>query len=394
MATVKATLSNQKIYFICGGTSTNDVIKSINNNIVNEKKSIYDIFFSKKENKKDIPEDEFSQLDELGIKEMYMCLKNSQIEDIFIKLYTRPDLFAFPPNIYTSLNYSCIESSSILFHKVTYLEITPLPNISNNSNIKDKKTFDRFKKKFGHYHINNHIPLRLIEVTNMDNYWNRKANEINNDYLNIKSAKGFINWKETYKKDILSLFRYSYYKFKKQFEYKCTEKYNIATDINNPINGCIFISDSMLIIDILKEVKSIRYKKNEDIVERSSVWEIDIDIDFEYDTRNNITKKTIKYKRYTKIYPTENNYKPLKYNNGNYEYKYNNFTYKLFNSLNDIPLNYIKNLYFYRYPKNKLSSIKKILTKDNKKNNIDNIKNNNSNGNKKIINKITFENLK
>ena len=79
----------------------------------------------------------------------------------------------------------------------------------------------------------------------------------------------------------------------------------------------------------------------------------------------------------------------MKYNNGDYEYKYNNITYKLFNSLYDIPINYIKDLYFYRYPKNIQSSIKKILEKDEK-----NEKNTYNNKKNKNFNTIKFENLK
>jgi len=383
-------LYNQKIYFICGGTSTNDVIKSINNSIINEKKSIYDIFFSKKENKKDIPEDEFAQLDELGIKEVYLCQQNTEFENIINNIFTPPK---GPPYIvYTSLDYSCIESASILFYKKN-LTIYPIPNISNNTNIKDKKTFDRFKKKFGTYEINNHNKKSITEYSNINNYWNRKTNNINN-YLNIKKTFASIDWTGTYKKDISQLSKYSYYKFKKFFNDKCLEKYSTYTDINplhpKNINNFVFITDSKLIIDILKEVKDIRYKKDIDIIERSSVWEIDLNIFFEYNTiTNKITKKTIKYNRYTKIYPTENNYSPLKYNNDYYEYKYNNITYKLFNSLYDIPINYIKDLYFYRYSKNKQSLIKKILEKDEKKN-----KNTYNNKKTKNYNTIKFENLK
>jgi hypothetical protein len=140
MSTIgEETLYNQKIYLICGGTSTNDVIKSINNSIIKEKKSFYDMFFSKKENKKDIQEDEFSQLDELGIKEMYMCLQNAEVKKI---------ISLNPNSVITSLNYSCIESASILYNESSPLTIYPIPNISNSTNIKDKKTFDIFVGSF------------------------------------------------------------------------------------------------------------------------------------------------------------------------------------------------------------------------------------------------------
>ena len=302
----KETLNNQKIYFICGGTSTNDIIKSINNGIVKETKSFYNLFFSKKENKKEIQEDEFAQLDELGVKEMYLCQQNTNVKKIIDNI-TKPH----PTYIITSLDYSSIESATILYNEKSPLEIFPIPNISNNTNIKDKKTFDRFKKKFGNYKINDH-KNPIIEKTNINNYWNKKGKELNY-YLNIKKTKAVINWVETYKKDISSLSTYSYYKFKRFFQDQCLMKYKDYSNIDptnhdRDIYNFIFISDSKLIIDILKEVKDIRYKKDIDIIERSSVWEIDLNIYFQYNTiTNKITKKTIKYNRYTKIYPTENN---------------------------------------------------------------------------------------
>jgi hypothetical protein len=389
-------LHNQKIYFICSGTSTNDIIKSINNStsISKEKKSFYDLFFSKKNNKKNIVEDEFSQLDELGIKEMYMCQQNSEFEKIVNNKFNPPK--GPPYIIYTSLDYSCIESASVLFYKYN-IAIYPLPNISNNTNIKDKKTFDRFKKKFGNYKINNYNKESISEQSNINNYWNKKAQNINN-YLNIKKTSAIIDWTGTYKKDSSELSHYNYSKFKKLFNNKCLEKYKTYSDIypqnsSKNINNFIFISDSKFIIDNLKEVRDIKYKKDMDIVERSSIWEINLNIDFEYDKiTKKIVKKIIKYNRFTKIYPTENNYLPLKYNNGDYEYKYNNITYKLFNSLNNIPINYIKDLYFYRYPKNKQLLIKKKLEKDEK-----NEKNEKNNNNKILSNRnnsIKFENLK
>lgn len=385
----KETLNNQKIYFICSGTSTNDIIKSINNGIVKETKSFYDLFFSKKENKKEIQEDEFAQLDELGVKEMYLCQQNTNVKKIIYNI-TKPH----PRYIITSLDYNSIESATILYNEVIPLEIFPIPNISNNTNINDKKTFDRFKKKFGNYKINDH-KKPIIEKTNINNYWNKKGKELNN-YLNIKTTKAVINWVETYKKDISSLSTYSYYKFKRFFQEQCLMKYKDYGDIDptnhdRDIYNFVFISDSKLIIDNLKEVKDIKYTKNVDIIERSSIWEIDLSVNFEYNTTSGIiTKKIIKYNRFTKIYPTENNYSPLKYNNGDYQYKYNNINYRLFNSLNDIPINYIKDLYFYRYSKNKISSIKKILDKNEK-----NEQNNkNKKNNKNTTNIIVFENLK
>jgi hypothetical protein len=377
-------LKNQKIYFICSGTSTNDIIKSINNQKNKEKKSFYDYFFSKKEeNIPKISEDDYPLLDELGIKEIYMCMQNSDVKKI-IDEFSIPPILPNKKILYTSLEYSSIESASII-NNVT--EIYPIPNISTNTNIKDKKMFDIFKKKIGIYKINN---SSNNEETNIENYWNKKGKNIP-DYFDIKTKKGVIKWDETKKKNMISLSRYNYNNFKKFLKEKCTDKYKNQSDIKTfpKIDFLLFISDSKLIIDNLKEIKDIKYKKDLDIIEHSSVWEIDITIDFEHNNiiPYKIINSKIKYNRFTKIYPTENNYKPLI--NNSFEYKYNNNTYKLFNSLNDIPINYIQNLFFYRYSKDKKSAIKKIFNKTTNKNKSKN-KNNKNNKNNSGI---TFETL-
>jgi hypothetical protein len=289
---------NKELYFICGGTSINDVIKSINHNTKmkehNKKdtKKFYNFLFSKtKLNEEIIEEEEFSKLDELGIKEMYMCEKNKKVNDSIINEILQRTRF-----LYTSLDYSCIESSFILCHQNPNINIVPLPNISSNTNIKNKKTFDIFKKKFGEYTVNN-----IYEYTNIVNYWDRTAKDLYNNFLNIKKTPKFritnpiIDWSETKTKDISLLHHYSYSNFKDFFKKKCFPyiKYH---DISIPYEY-VFLSDSKLIIDILKEIKDIKYKKDIDIVERSSVWKIEITIEIEYNkTTGEITKKTYKYK--------------------------------------------------------------------------------------------------
>jgi uncharacterized protein YajQ (UPF0234 family) len=97
--------------------------------------------------------------------------------------------------------------------------IYPIPNISN-TNIKDKKTFDIFKKKFGKYKITTDIK----QESNIENYWNKKTNDLN-DYIDLKKINATIDWSKTYTINISSLSNLNYSKFKNFFEEKCMEKY-------------------------------------------------------------------------------------------------------------------------------------------------------------------------
>jgi hypothetical protein len=112
------------------------------------------------------------------------------------------------------------------------------------------------------------------------------------------------------------------------------------------------------------------------------MWNIEIEID----TKNN----KIIYDNFIKVYPTEYNYKPLTYKITEYEYVYANKKFILFNSLNNIPLYYLKNITYNSFSKDEQYSIKKILSNNtNKKNNTSNISEEKSSS----IN-FTFENFK
>jgi hypothetical protein len=382
-------LSNHKLYFICSGTCTNDVIKSINsikNNIPktepksSEKKSFissFSSFFTSSSSKEpNIKMEEFSKLDDLGIHEMYMCQKNKEVN----QLLTKAPLF-------TSLDYSCIEAGSILAHSIHKSHIYPIPYISENTDIKDVKTFQKMKEKFGLHHTNN-TSLNLKDYTKLNNYWSKRKN-INNEYFNVRKLNTILNWQYTIDVEKYGLNTYSYSKFKDFLKNHCYEATRIS-QIHKLRNINIFLSNSRLIIDNLKEVKdsNFKYKKDIDIVERGSVWEIDIDIEFVHDGTM-ITKKIIKYNKFKKIFPLEYRCDPLTFKNDHYEYTYRGNKYTLFNSLNDIPLKYIKTLYFSRYSNNTKSSIKKRLNKDINSTNRKNVSN--QNNNKAHVK--TFENL-
>jgi len=381
----KSTLHNQKIYFICGGTSTNNIIQSINKNISKniskQEKSFYDSLFStKKDEKKDetIPEEEFSKLDELGINEIFNCYNNSKVKDLIDKeLHTKEHI------IYTSLNCSCIESASLLFYNNdSDIVLFPLPNISNISSIKTKKNFHKFKELLGKYLINNNNIKSIKEETSMNKYW-----DMNMIPINKRKIKGKIDWIHTRVAKNSELSEFKYTNFKNFFHKEALSKFNKKSDIEDEDNfkNYIFVCESNLIIDTLKEINDNEYKYNNniDIIEHSSVWQIHVDLFFEYDSSHTIKSKKIIYKRFTKIYPTIHNHHPL---NKDYEYKYKDNTYKLFNSIDNIDIEYIKKLNFFRYSDNIRTSIRKFF-------NINNTKKNNKNNKNKNNKTVNFDKL-
>lgn len=354
----------KNVYFICSGVSTNDVINSANNIISKKnKKSIFNFFTSSSHDDKNnnskikiIKKNELSRLDKIGIKELYLCQENEENSKILDS----------NNKVYTSLDYQSIESSFILFRKksINDLSIYPLPNMSTETNIKSATIFDKFKKKFGKYEYNKGTKDETI----VNKYWDTKWDILNfkNSFYNIKKFNTIINWKYTtnkwnlIKKDISSLHTYDFKKFKLLMEYIC---------INDTNTDIIFICKNNVISDILKMFKTIKFDIKKDNLEYTSIWKINILV-------NNI-KKIVQYIDYEKIYPTEYNYKPLKYNtfdnNEIFQYNLNGKKYILFNSLKFIPIEYLKIIQFqYQYyTKNQQNSMIKILNKKKNNNNKD-----------------------
>jgi hypothetical protein len=371
------TLQNQKIYLICNGTSSNKVIDSINNNI-KSKTSFFSTLFSKKNNKNNIKKinyDEFPILENIGIKECMICKENSKNKILFEKLNKNND---FNP-IYTSLDYNSIESSMILFSNIPNIVFFPLPYMCN-SNIKNKESFDTFKKKFGNYVLNDKDELSILKE-----YWNTKM--LNNEFINIKNQDSIIDWEYSSNFNRSSV-SYKLSFFKKQLEELLTKDYINSNDTNNAIRNNIFVCNDKLIGDMLALFKSVRFNKKKNNIEVTSIWELTIDIKFKINSNNKIVNKEIIYKSYNKFYPTEFNSESLMQNNGKYYYKYDDEKYLLFNSSNYISLEYLKNMKFRENNDLKQEVIKKIITLKNKN------KNKNSNTNSKKNNKNSVYNTK
>lgn len=382
-----------KLYFICDGISSNDIIDSINDNL-DKNKSFFDMLSKPKSKSNKIERETFSKLIENGINELYMCQENKKNMQIFKKelnnksnnnesnnnnLIEKEENKELNNVIYTSLEYSSIESTFVLFNKFKNLKIEPIPYISNKTSIEKIKDYDIFKKEFGEHKDNETI---------VSNYW--KKEQINDKFSSLKNILIKIDWTKISEiKNILS----SKIDWKKN-ELKMEEKgelknYSILNSYNFNLfkkildyiiftnkKNAIFVCNKELIIDMLKQCK-IKYNKNKDIIEYSSVWEIEI----------NINDKGIIYKNCNKIYPVKFNHEPLKKIDDNYSYKIKEKQFILFDSIKLIPMDYIKKMNLNNLSKDKKILLKKILNKNNI-NNMSDVKVMNNN-NKKII----FENL-
>ena len=375
-------LKDQKIYFICNGTSTNKVIDSINS-YINTKTSFFSSFFSKKTNNiEKVKYEEFPRLENIGIKEASLC-----------KEYIDENLEIFNNNIknkyvYTSLDYNSIETALILFSDIPNLIIFPLASSSDKTNIKTNDKFIDFKNKFGNYEKNNNN-----EFTNLEKYWNEK--KLNNEISNIKNNNSIlINWIYTKSQSINKLSSYNKENFEKNMENIITKKYKNSDNTTENIDFNIFVGNDKLILNILNLCNTSPKKIN---IENTSIWRLTVDIEFKMNYTNTISSKKIIYKNYKKIYPTEfQKIKELSKNKNSekYSFKYGDKKYLLLNSFENIPLKYLKTMNFRSNNKKKKEVIKKIILKirnDNKNKGIKGIKHTKStkvikNTNNNIIN--------
>ena len=312
-----------KLYFVCKGTSTNDVIDSIKKNVNVPKKTLWELFTGKKNEKSDL-----SKLDSIGITQIGLASQNEEVSRLLDEL-TRN---VREKRIYTSLEYSAIESGVILFNntrKMSKIQLYPLVNMSNDTHITSKSEFQKFMQMFS----NKIYPVK------------DSSSEVNWEYINPS-------------KQLRQLSKYNFTEFmnnvKKIISSTTYDKY-------------MFVSNAIVIHEILKKFKNLRkYNKNIDIIEQSSIWEIEIEIK---DSR-------IMYKNFTKIYPRIDNYNPLRIIDINgflkkYQYMYKGYYFELFNALEQIQPFYLKKIL---NTSNVINSSKKAVLKSR----LPNIQNNSS----------------
>jgi hypothetical protein len=344
---------NIKLYFLCNGLSTNDIISFLNKtNNKNKFLTLSNLFKSSKK----IEKDNYSKLENIGIYELLLEYTNDNVKEILNKLSNN--------TIYTSLDYVTIETSLVLLNNKN-TEIFPLPYMSNDTNIKSINQFNQFKTMFGKYEYNNNI-------TNCKDYWmNTKINKSFN-YLNKSSLS--INWKFT--KNITNsvpLRTYNTKLFKKIIE-------NIIE--NNKKDSYLFFCDENLIINMLKNIKNSYKYINKLTIEKGSLWEIN----------GFIENNKLIFESYNKIYPNENNYYPLTISNNNkYMYIFKNYNFNLLNNKMSISLDMLKNIIKYT----RIDKFKKNILKNLIKNNNNNDKNNDKNNknNKTIKKNFSFNDI-
>jgi len=341
------------IYFICKGTSTNDIIKSVNKTFKEKKQSLINSFWGKKNNSNisnkqtKIELDDFSPLEDIGVKEMYMCKDSNNI----VKKITSINTMI----IYSALDLSAIESGLILSQGKSFpVQITPLPYMSSDKKI-NSRNLQSFINLFG---------ILLDTYTDSKSYWKTK----NSQFLNISSINTLINWDKILNND-KNLSSYNIDKFKSIFKDSFLENYKKISNI--PIPGMpsvtpkipfkipIIIADYELISKLLRNISSKDSKLYE--IEKGSIWKIEIDIIFTHNGVD-ITNKDIKYKNFVKEYPTEYNHLPLTFvNTKTFKFDHNAMSYILFNAKNDIPLNFLKGMIFFRLSPEKQLAIKKAI---------------------------------
>lgn len=377
------------IYFICKGTSTNDIINSVNKTFEKKKYSLSNYFWGKKPNNSSnnntiIELDDYSPLEEIGIKEMYMCKDN--INNNFRNIFGYDDYYN-RLCIYTPLDQSSIESGLILIKgSPNRINIKPLPYMISNKKI-NSKNVRIFIELFGNIFINTHNELNrrnIIDVATTDptQYWStKKLNFVNiGDQIN-----GEIDWMNIIKND-KNLSYYNLDKFKNIFKDNFLSEYTHVDELPTGGNRYypdanvrageidlkipIIIADYNLIYKLLKQISSKQSKLYE--IEKGSIWKVEVDIIFKYNLRGDIIKKDIKYKNFIKKYPIESNHSPLKFiNNRKFKYEFNGMTYLLFNAQNEIPLEFLKHINLLRFNDEykKLAILKAIEIYNKKKQN-------------------------
>jgi hypothetical protein len=381
--------NGQKIYFICRGTNNSDVIDSINK-ILKSKISEASSFFSVKNKNLNnklkslseikLDKNEYVKLDDIGIRELQLCKDSSFLKPMI-------DL-----HLYTSLDYSSIESSIILLSGYILPYICPLPYMTN-SNIRNIETLKTFKNKFGILKKEEIISGNIREITTTEKYWKNK--KLDTNFLNIKSNEAKIDWTHINEQKISSLSSYNISNFIKLLEQICLSQYIIYNDIKYDMYTYIFVCDNILLSELLSRVKGIRFNKKKNVIERTSIWELFVDIEFKIDSLDIIKKKSfLKFSNFNKLYPIEYDYSPLKIdknNNDSFIYMFNGNKYKLFDSFKQIPIKFLKNFTFSKLKSDDKKTAIAVLELNNKKENkIENDKNKPKNSLSK--NTFSFEN--
>lgn len=329
-----------QIYFVCSGTSCNDIINNINKN--------------KETRHLQIRRQEIPLLDTIGVRQMYLAQQNIKIENDIIK---NPRT-----RIFSTLDYDTIESTLVFNYSKASGDIYLLPLLVNNRNT--RYYLQKIKELFG-------------TRAETQKYWQHK--NLNNQFINIKNQVSAISWTHIYKKIDTGNFDHMKNIIKDIF-------YNQYRALGFDFNYVV-VCNYKLIVDILKNCRGTKkYLPKEHIVENSSIWEFDVSLDI---------YGNVVFNNFEKIYPKEQNFEPLRLNSSNrtFEYEFKGDKFPLYNPLKPLDNDFIKKLNFTRFSKEDRKLLKN--TEENgKKNDTKNSKNRETRNNENnMIKKATFNNF-
>lgn len=332
----------QKIFLVAEGTNCNDIYDSIMDSV-----SEYNINYN------NLEKERYPKLDEVGIKETLLLANNPENKNIL----GLNDPNSINPNILSCLELAALETALILYSsKYENATIYPVPFLSSKSGVSNTISLDKLKELLGGK--NNYIK-----------YWNRRNLPQNMESLKKKVPK--INWKYTSDKISFrehttsglkmvnkivtksSLSSFIFQKFLDNILYPMVKEqidtsasFTNTTLYNNStgklLKPLIIIANFDTIRSFLDQVKNKKYNPRENIVERSSVWEVELKVikKLEFGKIN----YDFQFINHTKRYPTEFVSKNLSINNNTFSFKYKNKTYELIPANKKIPIKQITSL--------------------------------------------------
>jgi len=313
---------NINLYFVCSGTSCNDLVRSISKT---KDTQLIEYIRSYQNIKHKIKK--YPHLDELGVREMNVCSSNPVLKEKW-----KPSLIY--SKVFCSLESSTIESAIALMDE--NFTVCPIPYMSSNTLINNEESYDYLLSMFP----------RDKRIS--DEYWkpfNLSFKISNNPSLNFKYSRKNIEWNrplfkstnistilktnlKTNNSNSTTLKSYGLYssistlnvgKFIEFLNYLIPQMIYEEQVDNKNIKSLIFVCTEEWIHAFFKNYN----KKYTDFrFENSSVWEFNMKVNLNmssYSIMSQLSKEKKYYissiklslPDYQKIYPTPFNYEPL-----------------------------------------------------------------------------------
>jgi hypothetical protein len=322
---------NIKLYFVCSGTTCNDVIRSL----INIKDKELMEYIRTYRNVK-LKTQKFSHLDELGIREMNICSQNS----LLIEKWDTDHLY---PKVFCSLESSVIESAITLMD--SSFDVCPIPFLSTKTNIQDEETyryllsfFPQDKKISSKYWTPFYLSFEIESQAATDfRYskkkveWKKPIFETNHITTPLQIEKVTSNSYSSYhslsKLDISEFNRFMNFLIGEMIAEEVPTRPNSKPYSHPELKSVLFVCTPEWIQSFLKS-HGQEYK--EYTFENSSVWEFNMTVHckvsapllstFSKNKIYNIASTKLQMNQYQKIYPTPFNHEPLKWNTKNRYY--------------------------------------------------------------------------